>query len=375
MKCKKCKKEIPAESVYCMWCGIAQKRDKKKSMYQRPDGLFEKSMQLDGKRVTFRGKTEKDVIQKVAEYQGAKEKGVLFSTLAEEWKAEAWDRIAHNSKSGYSAAYNRIIERFGEAAVTDIDGDGVKDFFKDLGHKGYAQKTVATHKIVLNQIMDLAVGKSGVLFNPVSNVKLPRNLPKTKRLLPSDEDTQKIIDSVDSEFGLFPFFVMYSGCRLGEALGITGADILRNKKELDINKSVYWVGTTPHIKEPKTEAGNRVPPLPDVLINKLPEIANEQYLFGGDSPLKKHQYEKMWAAYRKATGITATPHQIRHAYATILYEAGVNVKDAQYFLGHSNIAMTMDIYTHISKRKKSKSAKQLNTFINKNTQKRSKSVL
>lgn len=39
--CKKCKKEIPEGTLYCPWCGSPQKRNKKKKMYQRPDGLFE----------------------------------------------------------------------------------------------------------------------------------------------------------------------------------------------------------------------------------------------------------------------------------------------------------------------------------------------
>ena len=59
--CKKCKKEIPDGALYCQWCGAAQKKNPKKKMYQRPDGLFEQSKVIDGKRVVFRGKTEKEV--------------------------------------------------------------------------------------------------------------------------------------------------------------------------------------------------------------------------------------------------------------------------------------------------------------------------
>ena len=62
--CKKCKKEIPDGAMYCPWCGAPQKRNPKKKMYQRPDGLYEQVKTIDGKRVAFRGKTEKEVLDK-----------------------------------------------------------------------------------------------------------------------------------------------------------------------------------------------------------------------------------------------------------------------------------------------------------------------
>ena len=47
-----------------------------------------------------------------------------------------------------------------------------------------------------------------------------------------------------------------------------------------------------------------------------------------------------------------TAHQLRHTYATMLYDAGVDVKTAQDFLGHADPTVTMNIYTHLSSQKK-----------------------
>lgn len=47
------------------------------------------------------------------------------------------------------------------------------------------------------------------------------------------------------------------------------------------------------------------------------------------------------------SGVTVTPHQIRHGYATALFECGVDAKTAQALLGHAQISTTMDIYTHV----------------------------
>ena len=62
----------------------------------------------------------------------------------------------------------------------------------------------------------------------------------------------------------------------------------------------------------------------------------------------------------KATEMQITPHQLRHAYATILYEAGIKDKDAQDLLGHANIQTTRDIYTHITNNRRAETAALLN---------------
>ena len=62
-------------------------------------------------------------------------------------------------------------------------------------------------------------------------------------------------------------------------------------------------------------------------------------------------WERHWKHYKEATGITCTPHQLRHAYATMLYEGDINMEDAQYLLGHAQIQTTKDIYTHIREQK------------------------
>ena len=79
--------------------------------------------------------------------------------------------------------------------------------------------------------------------------------------------------------------------------------------------------------------------------------------------MRKHEFIMAWAKYAEDTGIKTSPHPLRHAYATILYEAGIDVKSAQDLLGHTSMAMTQDIYTHISQRKKDSTLAQLNQFI------------
>ncbi len=63
------------------------------------------------------------------------------------------------------------------------------------------------------------------------------------------------------------------------------------------------------------------------------------------------RFEKRWSIYCKESGVTATPHQFRHAYATMLFEAGIPPEEAQALLRHAQLSTTMDVYTDLREAK------------------------
>ena len=219
------------------------------------------------------------------------------------------------------------------------------------------------HRDILNMIFNTAIVSGYMTVNPCAAVSLPRNLPVTKRELPSDEAITAVRYGVDEPFGLFAMVCLYAGLRRGEALALKYDDIDRKNNIIHITKSVEYVGNNPHIKPPKTAAGYRDVILLDILSEKIPE--GHGYLFSAPNGelLTKMQYRKRWEKYCESIGYTLTAHQLRHGFATILYEAGVQDKDAQELLGHSSIAVTRDVYTHIRQTHKAETAKQLNDYV------------
>ena len=103
----------------------------------------------------------------------------------------------------------------------------------------------------------------------------------------------------------------------------------------------------------------------DVLADKLPKGKPDALLFPNESGelMRETQFQRQWELYCKATGLSITPHQLRHAYATILFNAGIDDKDAQELLGHANLSTTRDIYTHITQRRREKTAAILNSAV------------
>ncbi len=246
------------------------------------------------------------------------------------------DLRANQKKDGEDSAN----EGDWESVIKEIDGDGYGD-----GEKAILKSI--TSKLKEEGVKPKSGMKSIKIF--VEEQEKAKNLSQKKRHAPPTDQVQKIKANVNDEFGLFAFLIYYTGCRRGEAEGLMYEDIDRVKNRISIRRSVYNVSTKPEIKEPKTAAGIRSVPLLPALAAVLPD-KKHGFIFssdGGKSPSPDWIISRNYAQYQKRTGVTVSPHEIRHGYATALHEAGVDYKTAQQLLGHAQLSTTMDIYTDI----------------------------
>lgn len=170
--------------------------------------------------------------------------------------------------------------------------------------------------------------------------------------------------SVDLQFGLFAYFVLYTGCRRGEALALKYEDIDFENNTVSINKVVVFEYGKPKIyHRAKSKDGVRTIPLLTPLKNVLTK--KKGYIFNINSQLLTlSQFNILWRKYKKETGVNLSPHQLRHAFATICFDAGLTPKDASQILGHSKIELTLDVYTHIKQSRTQETANKLNEYLN-----------
>lgn len=342
-------------------------------MKQRKDGRWVQKITLpNGKPKYFYStaaterQAETDIRRQLLAYQTQNQNGKLFSEVADEWAREHYENLANNTLKQYRPATADAVSYFSGKYIKDIQSNHIHAFINELSSKGYAQKTIKSRLLVCNLIFKFAVINEYVFKNPCQYITLPKNLPKTKRESASTADIEAIKNNVDKPFGLFALFLLLTGCRRGEALALEKKDVDFENGTVHINKTVEWISNTPHIKNsPKTDAGVRSIPLPDVLLDYLGKIKTK-YLFPNDQDeiMRNGQVARAWEKYKSETGVLCTPHQLRHAYATILYDAGIDVKTAQAYLGHSDIQTTLAIYTHLSDARQTEKAEQLKNYLN-----------
>ncbi len=346
-------------------------------MAKRKDGYYEKKKTyiINGEKVVkhFYYTDAFDLVEKIRAFENdaAEAEKVYFKRVAEEWKEEHFSEVEGGTQISYTPAYNRAVDEFGNMELKDIQPLDIKRMLERLAKQKYSAQTVRVQRIVLNLIFKYAVLNGYIDINPVSSVSVPRNLPKAKRELPTDKEIQTVMYSADATFGMFAYLILFTGCRRGEALALQWKDIDFETKTIHIYKSINYSGdnqNTPVLSmHPKTDAGIRDVAMLACVEERLLDMAKGKsetdFIFGGEAPLTKSAFRRKWQAYQKETGIDFTPHQLRHAYATILYDAGIDEKVAQGLMGHSTIALTRDIYTHVRQSRLDSAAASLNQYV------------
>lgn len=323
-----------------------------------------------GKRHAIYDRDPEKLFYKIQDKENYVPPALTFEAAADAWEKKHWDRIGAKTAETYTAPLRRIKDNFRDMDAAEVTAQSVQAFLADLGKQGFSRRSVQMHRDILNMIFNNAIMENGLTFNPCGAVSVPRNLPAKKRELPDDEAIAAVKAGAGVPFGLFALICLYSGLRRGEVLALRYEDIDRENNLIHVTRAVEYASNSPTIKPPKTEAGNRDVILLAPLAAAIPE-KGKGLIFARDDgePLTKTQYRKRWAAYCKAIGHEITAHQLRHGYATILYEAGVPDKDAQELLGHSSIAVTRDVYTHIRQSQKEATAKKLNSYLKKESRK------
>lgn len=328
-------------------------------MVKRKDGRWQEQITVveKGRKVRkyFYGRTKKDVLLKIAAYKERQEAGALFGDVAAEWWEQHESTLGPITGKSYIPALKRAEAHFGATPISRIKPTDIHVFLRDIiAEKKMAQKTARTQLMVINLVFKYAVQSGYIEINPARDLEIPKGLQKTPRLLPSDDDIARIKRSTDCQMGMFALWVMYTGCRKSELLALTWEDVDVRARTITISKSRYQVNNKTYIKEPKTEAGYRVLPLLTKLYERVTPGKGLIFPAADGDMMTERRFELDWNKYRRDAGISCTPHQLRHCYATMLYEEGISVKDAQELLGHAQASTTQDIYTHIREQRKEK---------------------
>lgn len=368
MRCIKCNKKIDDKSKFCNWCGTKQIRQQ---FNRRSDGYFQKRITLpNGKRKSFFGKTEAEVEAKMLQFnleEESKEKTrYTFRSVADDWSADASNYLAYNTYRVYKPRMERAVDYFGDTNISKIDVLSVNRYLNTLP-KSYAQKTLKDYLSVLSLILTFACRSGLIEHNPCEYAKSPVGRQKTARRAPNENEISIINNSLNVEGGLIAYFFLYSGLRRGEALALTWGDIDFENHLISVNKSVYWESNVPKLKAPKTNKGIRNALLLDNLADVLKPLKKKKsdFIFADQGKLYTNKrFASLWKKYQNSTNLDLTPHCLRHGFATICYDANLDIKGIQDIIGHAQYSTTADIYTHLTDTHKQDVYQKLNDYVN-----------
>lgn len=371
---------------------------------KRADGRYQANIYLgkdaDGKPhyKTVYAASQKELNEKATEIRVALGKGIdvtkaqnTFDTWANLLLKHKKDKVSAPEYRTLEYRIRFFSERFGALPIVQITAVTVEGALDQLAAtnpttgRPSSQKTLDAYKQACGQVFRFAIRNRVLAINPVESAECKAAVKSGERRALSPAEIRQIVNLADHRAKLPAMIAVFCGLRRGEIAALLWSDIDLKAGRLTVNKSYSFKQKA--VKSPKTDAGTRTLEIPTILLRFLQaqpkKIGYVVTAKSGRPMIYESDWESLMNSLRialeiqygssgrknwneKQPAVFTLPrfgwHDCRHAYATMLYNAGVIAKDAQYMLGHADIAMTLDTYTHIE-RQQHRSADQLNDYV------------
>lgn len=348
----------------------------------------------NGKRKykTVYGTTQKEADAKAEAVKAKIGKGL--DILSQQDTFGAWRKLWWTVKQTQIGSGTQTMYRAAQKHMGALDGMGISKIktadidvlLISAAEEGLSHRSLSILRMTIGQIFDYAIDNRVVDYNPADRAKVPAGSGKQVRRALTDEE-QTMIRSLPHRAQTAAMIMMYAGLRRGELLALTWDDIDLDASTITVNKTLEFVSGKPQIKNsPKTEAGNRVVTIPEILAEYLRNVPHTTSIVCPNASgkyMSATAWNKLWKSYIIDLNITYgaaagmskhnphgipisidfTAHCLRHTYATLLYKAGVDVLTAQYLLGHADVQTTLGIYTHLDAKLKQRGLDKLNDYL------------
>jgi len=344
-----------------------------------------------GKVRTLYGKTQQIVKDRLKEAIRLSDTGVTleprrisFSDWTKEW-LDVYHKPLVRGSTYINACVrweNHIAPYWRKVQLKDVRQETLQKYFNEKAEK-YSPSTCAMFRDTIKGALEKAVELGYIPNNPANKVKIPARNYAEKRIFSVEEQKryeQIVIKDLEYNYNSTIFLLMLcTGLRSGEALGMQIDDIDFENRELTVNRTVGVIpktggGVRFYVNTPKTKAGRRTIPLSskvaallqmqidkrNELVNHLRERWEERgqtteyadagylYLTIQGNIINRANLDNKQDVLLSRSDISprVTLHGLRHTFATRWLEAGLDVRSLAEILGHTDVKMTLNIYTH-----------------------------
>lgn len=259
----------------------------------------------------------------------------------------------------YRNRYNQLIKPvIGHMQLSNIKPIHCQEVI-NKGREQYSFSSISQAIIIMKQLFDSAVDNKLISITPLTKtIKYPQKEVRERRVFSAAEQKMFVDYLTPSKL---PYkeqmlFVLETGLRCGELMGLKWNDVDFKKRCIHVQRTLIWIHTTKQFEEhpPKTASGNRIIPLTDtafqILWHRRQQKTIYQYVFQStDRIVRTGNYDDSLRSICKIIGLESiSMHGLRHSFATRCIENGMNPKTLQKIMGHSTLAITMDLYVHVT---------------------------
>lgn len=340
-------------------------------------------------KTSITGRTKKEVKQKTKEAEiaflqnGSTRFQASNITTYKELASLWWESYKHTVKPNTQLNVRRLLDNhilplFGSYKLDKLTTPLIQNKVNKLadktnkGEEGaflYYDSLHALNK----RILQYGVVMQAIPFNPAREVILPRNTQKAKREKVKhfeNQELKKFLDYLDSlnldkfryyyENTLYKF-LLATGCRINEALALSWSDIDLDNAVVHITKTLNYKQET---NSPKSKTSLRDIDIDQATVSMLKQYRlrqtkeawkigkSESIVFSDfihEYPNNRTLQTRLRTHFKRAKVTNIGFHGFRHTHASLLLNSGIPYKELQHRLGHSQLSMTMDIYSHLSK--------------------------
>jgi integrase len=366
------------------------------SVYKQKEGLWAASITLEGgKRKYFYGKTRKEVQEKLAGALHEQKQGTLVTTPQQsvgqfltDWLENTHkQRVRPRTYERYGEAIRlHIIPALGKYQLQKLSAQHVQAFYASKLKEGLSPTTVIYYHSVLHNALASAE-KWGLVARNVCDLVTPPRKARFEIQPLTPEQVQQFLKVIGGhKWEALFILALATGMRQGEVLGLKWQDINFTTATLQVRRILTRIpsaaGGKEYIEaEPKTQKSRRSIMIAPFALEALkqhrlrqlesklkagPFWEEHDYVFctlTGTHLRPSHVLDEFKKLLKKGGLPAIRFHDLRHSAATLLLSLGVHAKVVQEMLGHTQISMTMDIYSHVLPGMQQDAVSKLNTLL------------